>query len=654
MSSATNLNNQNISIEEFYQRDMDRSKLVIAAIYASIATSSAMIAIALMLERDEDFLNFLPFALTIFALWKGAQWFLGLAQHKYSGFWQSTVLLNAAIAVWAVAHVYFEDCPPAEVMMLFSFITFTQLTICAALIYVPRAIDMVLLTGVTACLMISLISGGKVPLESVVMFGTTSMVMRYLLLKHKQVVDVSFCAHRAAMKSLGELEIEKKHVHEMAYKDALTGLNNRRFLLEQVPNWAIAPADDSLRVLMMFDLNGFKRINDTSGHASGDAALVEVARRLKSCLRDGEIPARLGGDEFAALIQVSSLQELESRRLEFGQKLNGAFNCGCRELPLSAACGYTILDTSDADFGASLKKADFASYKAKVEKLAECGHLYSAEDAAEQKCAHLRLRSVEALIKTRKFQSVFQPIVGIGEQPFQYDTFGYEALSRWPNMGGGYVAPPEAFIIVDEQGMTLEATRLLLEDAIAQRQDLPVVAPLFFNFSNGQFRHELVWKNLEGWLRNANFDPASLVIEISEHMVVDDLRWSYDTLKAARDMGIRFALDDFGTGNTGLAMLADFKFEYVKIDKQFFGRSKVDPSTRIVLKNLVRSCNSIGSQVIIEGIETDEDLSLAKSLGARLMQGYHFGKPMSAGANEAIQTNLPVVAEPGMLRLVVG
>ena len=605
----------------------------IAGIYGAAAVSCAMIAAYIIWSEPEEWLHAVfPIGLAIHALYRGLKWrFNPSITVTKSQLWHRAVWLNLATAIWAIVHVLTTECTEAEAILIFCFISYTQLALCTALFLVPSAMTILLFIGTLTGFVLSVVDTNGVPLPAVVMYVVTGTVLRKMMTQHKTALIDSRLAHGETLAAMEKLDEEKQRVHNLAYKDSLTGLNNRRSFLGTLADWTKPSDPNGLNVLLLFDLNGFKKINDTAGHAAGDAALCEIARRLCECLNKGEFAARLGGDEFGALIHVKDLADLQKRRRITGLVLNGSFTCAGKEFTLSAACGYAIIGTAHEEVRSVMKRADYASYKAKTEGLLTSGHLFSAEDAAEQIAGLNRTESVELLVAEGGMQCVFQPIVFNGKSG--KEVFGYEVLSRWPQLGGGFVSPPDAMKIIDDLGKPVAATRSLLEKSIAQRTQLPIKAPLFFNFSMGQFRNEQIWKSLPAWLDRAQLCPMDLVIEINEEIVVNDLMWSMEILKSARERGIRFALDDFGSGNTGLALLADYKFEFVKIDKVFFARSKVDPASRIIVSNLVRTCMSIGSQVIVEGIETEEDFELAKALGVGLLQGYYFGKPEPAAKN---------------------
>lgn len=602
----------------------------IAWVYSSFAIGALIVSgTCMIVDKGVDAFILMPVVLAAYTLALIRRWIRepSFIFGRKDITWH-VLALALAVSAWTLVFAYRHLHDDMQLYLAFSFVAFTTISTCAALIYLPRAMNTLLFIGLTTCFAIALMASWKFTVLHAVMAAVAIGAIRNLLVEHRRALFAARKAHEGAMIANNRLKGEQAITEDLAYTDRLTGLGNRLAFLETLQARIESSGESHRFALLLFDLNGFKQINDRGGHAAGDAALNEIAVRLRDLMQPGESCGRLGGDEFAAVLNLGD--DFAERRRRIGSRLNGAFVHAGIEYVLSAACGYAEFPKSGGDRRELMRNADYASYKAKSGKLHETGHLYSDVDRREQEVNLLARHAVVDSVERGVIETVFQPIVAEYDMP--RIGYGVEALSRWPVIEGSPLIPQRAFLIAEELGITTNLTWILLRAAVEQRNEHLAGAVLFFNFSRGQFRNADIWSALPDWIAATGISAESLVIEISEEVVLEDIAASGAILNLARSIGIRFALDDFGTGNTGLALLTEFRFEFVKLDKAFFSRCRIDPAANIIVRKLCEMCAGIGAQVIVEGIENETDYELARKLGATHFQGYHFAVP--AGAAE--------------------
>ena len=430
-------------------------------------------------------------------------------------------------------------------------------------------------------------------------------------------------------------------VRRLAYFDPLTGLPNRRLLMERLECALEACArDGSKGALLFIDLDNFKAVNDTVGHAEGDRLLEQVAAILGHCVRRDDTVARLGGDEFIVMLQDLSGDELEASRLaeaighKILQALHKRFELGSSEHRVSASVGVTLFgDHPGERVEEPLKRADMAMYQAKFAgRNALC--FFDPRMQAEVSARAEVEAGLWGALEKQQFVLQYQPQVAADGT-----VIGLEALVRWRHPERGMIPPAEFIPLAEESGQILPLGRWVLETACAQlaawasdpqRARLKIAV----NVSARQFRQDDFVAEVLDVLARSGADPARLELELTESSLVidvDKVVAKMDTLKAS---GVGFSLDDFGTGYSSLAYLKRLPLDQVKIDGGFVRDILVDPNDAAIAGMIIVLAESLGLGVVAEGVESEAQRAFLAQQGCRTYQGYLFSRPLAVAELE--------------------
>jgi diguanylate cyclase (GGDEF)-like protein len=439
-----------------------------------------------------------------------------------------------------------------------------------------------------------------------------------------------------------QAKAEKVKAKRIADTDPLTGLANRRAFLRALGRRAGAlPRTDHSFALAMIDLDGFKPINDTFGHAAGDAVLQEVGARLTAAAGKGAHIARTGGDEFALLLpNARSVVDAQAAGARVCAVLAEAFRVDGREFRISGCCGITLLSPTDCNAGEALIRADTALYSAK-----ENGRSGVALYSAEMDEIHRRRSLIEQALRLPETKSqiglVFQPISDLATGELR----ALEALARWhhPELGA---IPPSEFIPAAEQiNVIKELSDTLLAQAAAEAGRWAATVRLSFNLSAVQLCTEGSAIRILAILDLAGMDPNRLQVEITETALLVDFTVARENLQALRNAGARIVLDDFGAGHASISYLREMQFDGIKLDGSLIASAPHSLRSRRLLKGVVELCTSLGLPCVAEHIETEEQRALLREFGCRDGQGYLLSHPVDADAAAEL-------AAPNPLRLV--
>jgi diguanylate cyclase (GGDEF)-like protein/PAS domain S-box-containing protein len=429
---------------------------------------------------------------------------------------------------------------------------------------------------------------------------------------------------------LKESQLQLEH---MAYFDALTGLPNRRLLSDRL-HQAIAGAqrNESLLAICYLDLDGFKPVNDTWGHAAGDSLLVEAARRLTGCVRGGDTVSRLGGDEFVVLLgNLVSLEECEIALERIRKTLATPFPLPAGEARLSASIGVTLFPMDGAEPDMLIRHADQAMYGAK-----QAGRnryaLFDAELARLPDVQRQARQDILDAIDRDEFVLYYQPKVNMRSGL----VTGVEALIRWRHPERGLLQPADFLPVVDMVDLHPEVGQWVLRTALRQMetwQAMGLDLTVSVNVDAAQLQAPDFSERL-GILLARHPDVASgrLELEILETTALDDLTQVSRVIDACRGLGIRFAIDDFGTGYSSLTYLKQLQAETLKIDQTFVRDMFEDPDDLAIVDGIVGLAAAFRREVIAEGVETVAHGRLLLELGCNAAQGYGIARPMAAAA----------------------
>jgi diguanylate cyclase (GGDEF)-like protein len=423
---------------------------------------------------------------------------------------------------------------------------------------------------------------------------------------------------------------EERRLHEASH-DALTGLANRALFLDRL-SLAIRRRHrtETHRVaVVLMDVDRFKVVNDSLGHALGDDLLIAVARRLEGCLREEDTVARLGGDEWAILIDGLATDDEASRVAErVRQSLQQPLVVGGHSLFVTVSAGIALLTDALQAPEDLLRDAETAMYRAK--ELGRDRHVVFDPSLHGRAVALLALESdLRFALERGELVVYYQPIVTADGLTVR----GVEALVRWRHPERGLVSPADFIGFAEESGLILPLGEWVLGRAIEQMREWQAagVAParISVNLSARQLHQENLAERVAFFLDRAGLEPGCLELELTEGVVAEQAESTIDMLKRLRALGIQLAVDDFGTGYSSLAYLTRFPVSTVKIDRAFLIDIQHDLVNQAIVQAVTTLAHSIGMRVVAEGIETTEQLDLARSLGCDEAQGYLISRPIS-------------------------
>ncbi|AST35018.2 EAL domain-containing protein [Ralstonia solanacearum] len=437
----------------------------------------------------------------------------------------------------------------------------------------------------------------------------------------------------------------EQRLRHLASHDALTGLTNRSFFIAHLDS-AIERARDESRELALFflDLDRFKSVNDTAGHACGDTLLQSAAARLTDCIGPGDVIARLGGDEFVILIE----QRVEGKRIaQLAEHLLAAmrepFDTVNGRYYLGVSIGVALYPHDGISGTDLLRSADAAMYRAK-QNGRNRAQFYTAELNARLQRRYLLETALRDARDNSELQLVYQPKYDLAS----HRIVGAEALLRWNSVKLGAVSPVEFIPVAEETGLIVPIGEWVLrracEQAVAWYQALGYDFRMAVNLSARQFQTGDVVPMIEQTLAETGLPPTALEVEITESLLMggaDEVRPMFDALTA---QGIRISIDDFGTGYSSLSYLQRFPISNVKIDRSFILGIPSDPDSVALTEAIVAMARALGMTVTAEGVEDADQVEFLAKAGCQEIQGYYIGKPVTAeGFDRLLRAHLAVV-----------
>jgi diguanylate cyclase (GGDEF)-like protein/PAS domain S-box-containing protein len=438
-------------------------------------------------------------------------------------------------------------------------------------------------------------------------------------------------------------QAESQLLHQ-AFHDPLTGLPNRLWFLERL-ECALerAKGENYLFAVLFLDLDRFKLVNDSLGHALGDQLLIAIARRLEACLRPGDKIARLGGDEFTILLEdikdISNAIQVAER---IQKQLSLPFNLNGHVVFTTASIGIALSTLSYDQPEELLRDADTTMYRAKA--LGRARSEIFDQTMHTQAIARLQLEiDLRWVLERQELRVYYQPIVLLKNATIA----GFEALVRWQHPTRGLVSPAEFIPVAEETGLIIPMGWWILRQACHQmrswQEQFPAKPPLTIsvNISGKQFAQPDLVKQIEQILQETGLDGSSLKLEITESVLVDNAEAALAILKQLQALGIQLAIDDFGTGYSSLSYLHRLPIDTLKIDRSFVNNVDSDPEKIEIICTIIALAWNLGMNVVAEGVETKKQMYQLQALKCEFGQGYFFSKPVDSQMVEGLISALP-------------
>jgi diguanylate cyclase (GGDEF)-like protein/PAS domain S-box-containing protein/hemerythrin-like metal-binding protein len=423
-------------------------------------------------------------------------------------------------------------------------------------------------------------------------------------------------------------------IHRLAFYDSLTGMPNRRLLLDRLQHALVSSARSGRHGAIMFiDLDNFKVINDTRGHDSGDLILIETARRLQSCVREGDTVARLGGDEFVVMLEDlgNQAKQAAAHAEDIGEKIRGSLNqpymLDGTEYRSTASIGVSLFVDRTTSAETLLKNADIAMYQAKGAGRNSV-RFFNPDMQAVLEARTAIEADLHRALTGRQFKLYYQAQVDVDGR-----ILGAEALLRWMHPARGMISPAYFIPIAEESSLILDIGRWVLDEACRQlaswcniNKNCTLV--LAVNVSGHQFRSAGFVDAVADAIKKHRINPARLKLELTESVVLDDLAGIVARMHALKALGVGLSMDDFGTGYSSLSYLKQLPIDQLKIDKSFVNDIVTNQDDALMVQTIISMAHNFRLNVIAEGVETSEQLAFLKRHGCMVYQGYLFSRPV--------------------------
>jgi diguanylate cyclase (GGDEF)-like protein len=435
------------------------------------------------------------------------------------------------------------------------------------------------------------------------------------------------------------LRASEAQAQHLAFHDVLTGLANRSLYRDRLDQAVAGAQSGHSFAVLALDLDRFKQVNDTLGHAAGDNLIREFAGRLSAVGRSADTVARIGGDEFSILlVEVEEVEDVE----RFCERLLGIvrdpFELLGHQVHVGLSIGVALSSTSGLDSGDLLRKADIALYRAKSEGR-DCYRIFSpAMDESVQLRRELERDLRRAISNENELYLHYQPEVDAKS----HEIVGLESLLRWKHPTRGTIMPNEFIPLAEETGIISRLSEWTLRQACASAVRWPSVY-IAVNLSAAEFRSRNLASRIIGIARDVGCPPSQIELEITEGVLMAQDGVAPQVLAELRQAGFRVALDDFGTGYSSLSYLRRFKVDKIKIDRSFVTNLGSDPEADAIISSVITMGHAMGLTVTAEGVETSRQKSLLSVAGCNEMQGYLFSRALPA---EAVTELLKTATRP--------
>jgi Amt family ammonium transporter len=438
-----------------------------------------------------------------------------------------------------------------------------------------------------------------------------------------------------------QVRLDREKLHHHAFYDSLTGLANRRLLVERLDHALRRSAlDRKSHALIFIDVDRFKSINDSLGHVTGDEFLVAIGSRMQNVVRSRDLLARFGGDEFVALLEDVAGVDVA---VAAARRIRAAL-----EQPIVLRDGYEVVASVSVGIALSqpgksaddiLHDADVAMYDAKAKGGGGVHRVFDQASMGSRSAERVRIEAdLRMGLERGELEVYYQPFYSLDEERI----VGAEALVRWRHPDNCLISPAKFIPMAEETGLILPLGRHVLDTACRQvrsiRDRLGVDLPISVNLSPRQFQESGLSAQAAAALDAAGLPSDLLIFEITENVIMEDLAGAREVMKKLDQLGVRLAIDGFGTGHSSLAYLKQFPVQEVKVDRTFVQGMLENPVDSAIVRAVIDLANAMGISAVAEGVETEGQLAGLRKLGCPVAQGFYFSQPLRAGEFDELLT----------------
>lgn len=622
-------------------------------LYFILATNMISLSLTHQGSAPDLLVVYFPALLTLLFAMRSALWLRGRKQQRtpaqaYRQLRSTNILcfpIAVVCTVWSISLLPYGNAYQNAHVAFFMGITVIGCIFC--LMHLRSAALIVTVTVNLPFLIVMCMSGEPTFIATGINVILVTMAMIIILLGHyrdfrqlhesRQVLLIQQEALQEQNKAMQALSDENLR---LANLDSLTMIANRRSFFQMLETAFDRASQDGERLVVgVIDLDGFKPVNDMYGHAAGDKVLIEISARLATFCDQNLTVYRLGGDEFGLLLQSDGSRDVMNLGQMVCDRIAERINIGSGMVQVTGSVGFAIYPDVGSTGQEIYELADYALYTAKRTHRAGAV-IFNAVQANELNRQKIVEEALVAADLEKELSLVYQPITCVGTRR----CIGFEALARWQSPRIGHVSPAEFIPVAEHNGRITMMTRLLLDQALTTVRQWPEDVYLSFNLSPHDLTSPESTLRIVAIVLKSGFDPRRINFEITETAVMHDFEQASASIQMLRELGCGIALDDFGTGYSSLNHVHKLPLTRIKIDGSFVRDIHTRRTSFKIVKSVLALCAEMELRAIVEGVETEEELRILEGLGVEAVQGYYFGKPMTATDTFALVAKGSVMA----------